>query len=48
LRASQFLEEKAVSLKKLKAVIARHELKSAWAGFCRKTGLQDPLDLAGC
>ena len=42
-RIGQFLDEKAVPLKKLDAVISRHNLRSAWQAFCRKTGRIDPL-----
>jgi hypothetical protein len=42
-RIGQFLDEKAVPLKKLDAVISRHDLRSAWQMFCRKTGRNDPL-----
>ncbi len=42
-RIGQSLDEKAVNLKKLDAVIARHKLRTAWKAFCRKTGRRDPL-----
>lgn len=44
-RICQFLDEKAVNLKKLKAVIERHSLKTAWRSFCVKFGTSDPLGL---
>jgi len=42
-RIVQFLEENAVSLKKLGSVISRHKLAVAWRSFCVKTGIRDPL-----
>jgi hypothetical protein len=42
-RIGQFLDETAVNLKKLDGVLARHDLRPAWQGFCRKTGRLDPI-----
>lgn len=42
-RAIQFLSEKAVNLRKLKAVLDRHNLMPAWKAFCRKSGVVDPI-----
>jgi hypothetical protein len=42
-RIGQFLDEKAVSLKKLRTVIERHGLLQPWHKFCRKTGRRDPF-----
>lgn len=43
LRVTQFLQEKAVVLKALKAVVVKHKLQTAWTAFCRKTGTRDLL-----
>ena len=43
IRVTQFLEEKAVNLKKLKAVLGRHKLGAAWRSYCNKTGVRDPF-----
>ena len=43
-RILQFLQEKAVSLKPLKSVLARHKLMTAWRGFCQKAGTRDPFE----
>jgi hypothetical protein len=42
-RIAQFLQEKAVSLKKLKSLLGRHKLLTAWRAFCAKTGTRNPL-----
>ena len=42
IRISQFLEENAVDIPALCALLARHALKSAWQSFCRRTGISDP------
>ena len=43
LRITQFLQEKAVNLKRLKTTLARHKLDQAWKAFCKRTGTPDPL-----
>ena len=43
LRAIQFLQEKVVNLRKLKAVLIRHGLLANWKRFCTKTGTRDPF-----
>ena len=42
-RVQAFLEQRAVDLKKLKDILERHGLKSAWLDFCRKAGIENPL-----
>lgn len=42
-RIIQFLDEQAVDLAKLRAVLERHKLLSAWRKFCIKAGARDPL-----
>lgn len=43
LRILQFIEERAVDLDRLAAVIARHGLSANWRTFCRRAGVEDPL-----
>jgi hypothetical protein len=43
LRIFQFLEEGAVDMHRLEAVITRHGLGARWRRFCRRTGVDDPL-----
>jgi hypothetical protein len=45
-RVEAFLEQGAVDLVALKAVMARHDLGEAWKAFCVKAGIRDPLELA--
>ena len=42
IRITQFLEERAVDIAALCAVLQRHQLKLAWQSFCRRTGIPDP------
>jgi hypothetical protein len=42
IRISQFLEEGAVDIAALCAVLDRHALIQAWQTFCRRTGIPDP------
>lgn len=44
-RVTQFLQEKAVTLRALKSVVVKHKLQTAWHAFCRKTGMRDLLGL---
>jgi hypothetical protein len=43
LRICTFLDDQVVDLDRLVQVIATHGLIDAWAAFCRKSGLTDPL-----
>jgi hypothetical protein len=45
LRVTQFLQERAVTLKALKSVVVKHKLQAPWQAFCRKTGMRDLLAL---
>jgi hypothetical protein len=45
IRIVQFLQENAVNLTALCALLERHNLKSAWQSFCKRTGINDPCDL---
>jgi hypothetical protein len=42
-RVEAFLDQKAVDLDRLKAVLQRHDLMPAWKQFCLKAGKRDPL-----
>lgn len=42
IRITQFLEERAVDIAALCAVLQRHQLMPAWQLFCRRTGIPDP------
>jgi hypothetical protein len=42
IRITQFLEERAVDIAALCAVLQRHRLMPAWQSFCRRTGIPDP------
>jgi hypothetical protein len=44
-RIIQFLEEDAVDIATLCAVIGRHGLGNEWAHFCRRVGIADPCAL---
>ena len=44
-RVQAFLEQQAVDLVALKALLERHELMGAWQSFCSKAGIADPLKL---
>jgi hypothetical protein len=45
IRITQFLEERAVDIAALCAVLDRHALKPAWQLFCRRTGTPDPCNV---
>jgi hypothetical protein len=45
IRIAQFLQENAVDLTALCALLDRHGLKGAWQSFCRRTGIADPCNL---
>ena len=42
IRITQFLEERAVDIAALCAVLQRHQLMSTWQSFCHRTGIPDP------
>jgi hypothetical protein len=42
-RVEAFLDQEAVDLAKLKPVLERHQLMSAWRNFCAKAGKRDPF-----
>jgi hypothetical protein len=42
IRITQFLEEDAVNIAALCAVLDRHGLTPEWQSFCRRTGIPDP------
>lgn len=42
-RIAQFLEQGVVDFDALKDVLLRHSLLEAWADYCRRFGLTDPL-----
>ncbi len=42
-RIQSFLEQNAVDLKRLKDVLERHDLLYAWAQFCLKAAISNPL-----
>jgi hypothetical protein len=43
LRIIQFLEERAVNLKKLKLVLEKYKLLATWRAFCKRTGTRNPF-----
>jgi hypothetical protein len=45
IRIAQFLNENAVDLAALHAVLERHDLLEAWSKFCAQTGIPDPFGL---
>lgn len=45
-RVETFLDQHAVDLPSLKAVLERHGLSQAWRAFCAKAGRADPLGLS--
>lgn len=45
IRISQFLDENAVDLALLRAVLDRHNLRQAWSRFCSQTGIPNPYDV---
>ncbi len=44
-RIEAFVEQSAVDLALLKAVLERHGLMPAWRGFCGKAGIRNPLEI---
>ena len=42
-RIQAFLEQDAVDLAALKDILKRHDLLGAWASFCLKAGIENPL-----
>jgi hypothetical protein len=42
-RIQAFLEQNAVDLKRLKIVLERHSLMTAWREFCLKAAIKNPL-----
>lgn len=42
-RAQGFLEEKAVDLERLKEVLERHNLMTAWSKFCMSAAIKNPF-----
>lgn len=42
-RIQAFLEQRVVDLAALKDILKRHDLMSAWASFCLKAGIENPL-----
>jgi len=42
-RIQAFLEQRAVDLAALKDILKRHDLMGAWAAFCLKAGIENPL-----
>lgn len=45
MRIAQFLQENAVDIATLCALLDRHSLKDAWQSFCKRAGIGDPCDL---
>ena len=45
IRIAQFLQENAVDLTALCALLERHDLKGRWRSFCKRTGIDDPCDV---
>ena len=45
IRIAQFLDEKAVNIAALCALLDRHGLTSSWQSFCRRSGIDDPCAL---
>ena len=44
-RIAQFIEEKAVDIPALCAVLDCHKLRPLWSAFCVRTGIADPCNL---
>ena len=47
IRIAQFLNENAVDLTALCALLARHDLAEAWRSFCDRAGIADPCRVQG-
>lgn len=45
IRIAQFLQEQAVNITALCALLDRHSLKDSWQSFCRRAGIGNPCDL---
>ena len=45
IRIAQFLQEGAVELAALCALLDRHGLSDTWQSFCKRTGIADPCNL---
>src|SRR5262249_17269782 len=45
IRIAQFLQENAVEITSLCALLDRHSLRDTWRSFCRRGGIGDPCDL---
>ncbi|MBV8755137.1 MAG: hypothetical protein JO328_19970 [Hyphomicrobiales bacterium] len=45
IRIAQFLQEDAVDIPTLCALLDRHDLKDSWLMFCRRTGITNPCGL---
>ena len=46
IRIAQFLQEQAVDITALCALLDRHSLKDSWQSFCRRAGIGNPCDLS--
>ena len=42
-RVSEFLEQKSLDLEMLRDVLDRHGLLAAWASFCARAAIKNPL-----
>jgi hypothetical protein len=47
IRITQFIEENAIDISALCAVLDRHKLREMWRAFCARTGIADPCALHG-
>jgi len=45
IRIAQFLQEDAVEITALCALLDRHSLRDSWRSFCKRAGISDPCDL---
>ena len=45
IRIAQFLQEEAVDIPTLCALLERHSLRDPWLSFCRRTGISNPCSL---
>jgi hypothetical protein len=48
IRIAQFLQENAVDVAALCALLHRHSLKDSWQSFCKRAGIDDPCELDRC
>jgi hypothetical protein len=44
IRIIQFLDEGAVDIRALCAVLKRHHLRDVWGAFCKRTGIENPCE----